>query len=370
MSSIIEYIEKYGGCDFEEKPFNDVDGLILAQFSYLKFDGIVPGVGKDVEDIYMKDILNDSNYENLYADDRYAKNNRALIECMAASKRYGMMRLNYYINLISRRWEMQFSAIVCFVPGDIPVVVYRGTDESIIGWKEDFNMAYMTPIPAQIKAVDFMNFVSERIRGPFRVAGHSKGGNLAVYASMKSPGSIQSRINRIYSYDGPGFTKEALCDGDYLQIKSRVRKLVPKASLVGMLLQCQEEYSVVESKRIGILQHDPYNWVVDDDDFVHVDNVDELAIIQNKAINEWAQNTDSEEMRLFVNQMFDVVEAIGISDLNDFKGNYAEILKRFTLEIERLDENTKELMRAVFKSLFNIFIETVKNQAGISRIGE
>jgi len=370
MSSILEYIEQYGACDFSEKEFNKVDGLILAQFSYLKIDEMVPKVGEDSPSVLLKDILQSEHYEELYLDERYAKNNRAMFERMANSLRFGQIELNHFINLVNKKWEMQFAALVCYLPGGLPMVVFRGTDESVIGWKEDFNMAFLTPIPAQLRSIDYLSYVAERIKGDFNICGHSKGGNLAVYSAMKCSELIETRINTIYSYDGPGFTRDALSGVDFQRIKSKISKFVPKSSIVGMLLQSQEEYRVVESKKFGILQHDPFNWVINDDDFVYFENINELAIIQNKSINEWAENTNSEEMRQFINQLYDVVTEVGITDLNDFKGNYPEILLKFTHAIEGFDDKQKELMKEIFKSLMDSFIGTIKSQVSTALASE
>lgn len=366
MKGILEYIEQYSDVAFDKKPFGNVDGLILSQFAYLKFDSIVPKVGEESADILLKDLQLCDAYEDLFADERYAKNNRELYELMANSLRFGSIRLNHYINLVSRKWELQFSAITCTLSDGETIVVYRGTDESVVGWKEDFNMAYMTPIPSQIKAVDYLNYVSERIAGDFSVCGHSKGGNLAVYAAMKCPESIGKRITSIYSYDGPGFTRKALSEGEYSLVRDRIRKFVPKSSIVGMLLQSQEHYNTVESKKIGILQHDPFNWVVDEDDFVYVKDIDNIAAIHKKTIDEWTDNIGDDEMRDFINQLYEVIDSVGINDLNDFRGNYADILIRFTRALDSIDDKHKELVKTIFKSLIDSFIETVKHQAGIS----
>lgn len=370
MGNIIDYINEYGHLDFIDKPFNDVDGLILSQFSYLKMDGIVPEVGTNSESIELRDIAVHEHLGEMFSDERYAKNNKEFFNALALSRRFGLIRLNHYINLISRKWEMQFSAVCCELSDGTTCVVYRGTDETIIGWKEDFNMAYLTPIPAQIKAVDYLNYVSERISGSFIVGGHSKGGNLSVYAAMKSPIEIRNRITKILSYDGPGFLKETLECSDFADIKSRITKLVPGSSIVGMLLQTQEDYGVVECKHFGILQHDPFNWIVEGDDFVRRSDVKDSFVLQNKVITEWATTTDPQTMRAFSNQLFDVVIKSGIDDLNDIKGNYTELIRQFTLALEDIDDNEKEMLKTIGKSLMSSIIETIKTQSGKARLGE
>ncbi|MBR6159642.1 MAG: DUF2974 domain-containing protein, partial [Lachnospiraceae bacterium] len=269
MKNIIDHIGRYGDFSFEEKPFGKVDALIFSQFAYFKLNGFVPFDGSFDNSVSIKEISQRQDVSELFSDERYAANNSALFYAMASSKRYAGVRLGNFIDLVSNKWEMQFSAVTFYITPDIAHVAFRGTDESIVGWKEDFNMTYMTPIPAQVKAVDYLHYAAERIKGDFTVGGHSKGGNLAVYSAMKCSRYVRERIKVIYSHDGPGFTKETLAGADFDAIKDRIQKFVPRSSIVGMLLQSQESYRVVEARSIGILQHDPFNWAIADDDFVY-----------------------------------------------------------------------------------------------------
>lgn len=370
MGNILDYIKEYGHFDFTEKPFNDVDGLILSQFSYLKMDGIVPEVGTSLPPIELRDIAVHDRLEEMFSDERYAKNNREFFNALVLTKRFGLLKLNHYINLISRRWEMQFSAVCVDLLNGTTCVIYRGTDETLIGWKEDFNMAFLTPIPAQIKAVDYLNYVAERISGDIIVGGHSKGGNLSVYAAMKCPKENRDRIIKILSYDGPGFLRETLEGSDFAQIKSRISKLVPGSSIVGMLLQTQEEYKVVECKKFGILQHDPFNWIVEEDDFVRRSDVNEAFLIQNMAITDWAVNTDPEKMRLVSDILLDVLVQSGVNDLNDLKKNHAELIKNFYQAIESIDDDEKEVIKTVAKGLGSSIVEKLKAQQSKVITGE
>lgn len=365
MNNILEYINEYGNNDFTQKPFSNVDGLILAQFSYLKMDDIVPSVGENKAPVELRDIAFSDKLDDMFKDERYAKNNREFFNKLCSSKRFGTIRLNHYINLVSRKWEMQFSAVCCMLPNGPACVVYRGTDENMIGWKEDFNMAFNPVIPAQQKALSYLSYIAERITGDFIIAGHSKGGNLSEYVTIKCPKVTRDRIIKAYSYDGPGFLPGIISDDEYSILNEKLIKLVPRSSIVGMMLQSLEEYSVVESRNFGILQHDPFNWVVKDDDFVYRDDIREIYALQNSSINEWAIGSDPEQMRAFVNQLFDIFVECGVNDLNDFKGNYAEILLRFTTVIDKMESDQKELMKSVVKNLLDTFIETVKEQTGI-----
>ena len=358
MKNIIDYVVRYGELTFYEKEFNRVDALVLSQFSYLKLDGFVPAVGSFTDGVSIGQIAKSRNVSELFADERYARNNKYLFDAMAASKRFGDVVLNHYINLVSNRWEMQFSAVTSYLTPERAHVVFRGTDETIVGWKEDFNMSFMTPIPAQVKAVDYLHYAAERIRGDFSVGGHSKGGNLAVYSAMKCSGPVRDRITVIYSQDGPGFTKETLAEADFDAIKDRIQKFVPRSSIIGMLLQSQEMYRVIDARSIGILQHDPFNWIVEDDDFVYRDDVAGRYVISDEAVNEWTERADPEEMKVFFNKVFEVFDEAGVSDLNDFKGNMTTILTNAKKVMDSLDDEDRQRIKAVL----SVFFDSIKGQ--------
>ena len=363
MKNIIDYIQKYGDLTFGEKEFNKVDALILSQFSYLKLDGMVPAVGTMLPPVTLKSIALSDRVDELFTDERYKKNNKELFDAMAKSRRFADIRLNHYINLINDKWEMQFSAVTTYLADGVTHVVFRGTDETMIGWKEDFNMAFMTPIPAQVKAVDYLHYAAERIRGEFTVGGHSKGGNLAVYSSMKCSRLVRERIKSIYSQDGPGFTKETLEDADFEAVKDKIQKYVPHSSIIGMLLQSQEKYRVIEAAGFGILQHDPFNWIVEDDDFIYRDDIAERFSISDEAVNKWTDEADPAKMKAFIDKIYEIFVSAGVSDMNDFKGNLTGITAKAIAAAGALDAEDRQLIKAVLSALAECFKDQIINFA-------
>lgn len=359
MPNIIDYIKKYGDCEYSELPFNDVDSLILSQFSYLKFDGLVPQVGQNLPPITIANLSKMPDVDNLFSDERYAKVNRSFFEALATHRRFSFIRLNYYINLVDEKWEMQFSAITCLLPNDHVHVVFRGTDESIIGWKEDLNMAFMSSIPAQEKALDYLNYVSALIEGDFTVGGHSKGGNLAVYAAMMCSSDIRERITEIHSHDGPGFSRKVIRGDEFERIRQKVRKFVPHSSIVGMLLQTQEDYEIVACRNFGLLQHDPFNWIVEGCDFVKRDDLTEHIMLGNDSINAWAQSMSDEELMAFADQLYDVFERAQITDLNEFYRAPAATMKRFLEAAEQIDDKNRKMLREMGRNLAECFKDQV-----------
>lgn len=362
MMSIIDYIRKYGQFDYDELPFNNVDALILSQFSYFKFDGLLPEVGQNLPNVTVSQLSKMPDAQMMFADKRWEKNNRALFEAMSNNRRFSFLRLNHYINIIDDEWDIQFSAITIFLPDNSAHVVFRGTDETFTGWKEDLNMSFMTPIPAQEKALDYVNYVASLLEGDFTIGGHSKGGNLAVYAAMMCSSDIRSRIAKIYNQDGPGFTAKTLAASAYADIKGKIIKLVPHSSIVGMLLDSHEEYEIVACKNFGILQHDPFNWLVEGTDFIYRNELTKHIALQNASVNEWADALSDEELKSFTDAVFDVFERSGVSDLVEYYKNPVESTKKILQAASQMSQDRQEMLKAVMAVLLECVLEQIKDQ--------
>lgn len=362
MMSIIDYIKKYGNLDYSELPFNDVDALILSQFAYFKFDGLIPEVGQDKPYVTVSQLSKMPDAHNMFADERWAKNNKALFEAMSNNRRFSFIRLNHYINIIDEKWDIQFSAVTLLLPNDVAHVVYRGTDETFTGWKEDLNMSFMTPIPAQEKAVDYLNYVAPLIEGDFTVGGHSKGGNLAVYAAMMCSSDIRERITVIYNHDGPGFSKKVLEGADYETVREKIIKLVPHSSIVGMLLTASEDYEIVACKNFGILQHDPFNWIVEGTDFVRRNELSKHIAVQNATVNEWAEGLSDEELKAFTDIVFDVFERSGVTDLVEYYKNPVESTKKILSAANEIPEKQHLMLKSILSALSDSFVEQIKSR--------
>lgn len=358
--TIISYVKKYGDYTFTEKPLNDVDSLVLCQFSYLKFDGMVPGVTENRKSVTMRDLENHKDYEKLFADERFEKDNRALFEVMKKSKRYRDLKINCYINIIETEWETQFSAITFLLDNGLIYIAYRGTDETLIGWKEDFNMAFEAPVPSQAYAAKYLNMVTNKLGNDFYVGGHSKGGNLAVYAALNCIGPVQERALKIYSMDGPGFRPEVLEKFNYDSIKDKIIKILPHSSLVGMLFETSPHIKVVESKTFGLLQHNPFTWLVEGDDFLCVKGLYESRKFTDDTLNEWVQSLDDHQRKMFVDTLYQVVSASKAENLIDFSNDWIKSMNGMITALKEVDEDTKKVLKQIMKSLFEITFERIK----------
>lgn len=363
MGTIIDFIKEYGDYTFSEKPMNEVDSLILSQFSYLKFDGIVPGIEKDGIPVTIGYLDKHQDKEKLFADARYREPNTALFDAMKNSVRYSTLRMNYYVNIIDSEQETQFSAITYLLEDKTVYIAYRGTDETIVGWKEDFNLAFSEPVLGQIRSVEYINMAAGRFHKEFYLGGHSKGGNFAVYAAMNCKREIQDRIVKIFSHDGPGFRPEIRERGHYERIADRVVKIIPHSSLVGMLLESHAEgYIVVESKTFGLLQHDPYTWLVKEDQFVRAKGIYKGRKFMDETLNEWILSMDEEHIHAFVDTLYEVVSASQAATLIDFTSDWKKSMMAVIAALKELDEETAAKLKTIIGLLFEIAGERAKEE--------
>lgn len=354
MGTVLDYLREYGNRSFREKPLTEVDSLALCQLSYLKFDGLVPGVRENKASVTLQSLAEHADFDRLFSDVRYEKVNRELIREMLAGKRFANMKLNCYVNMVEKEWETQFSAVTYFLDDGTVYIAYRGTDENIVGWKEDFNMAFLSPVPGQEYSVKYLSAVAGRLHCPFYVGGHSKGGNLAVYSAMKCPSHIQERIVRVYSMDGPGFRPEVQEKGGYETIADRVVKILPHSSLVGMLFESDMRFQVVESKTFGLAQHDLYSWLVEEDHLVRVDDIYERRKRMDNALNQWILSLNEQQLRTFVDTLYQVIAASQADNLIEFTSEWKRSMNGMLAAMKEVDEETMKVLKEIVWSLFEI----------------
>lgn len=365
--TIVEYIKNYGDYTFAEKPLNHVDSLALCQFCYLKFDGLVPLVTENKRSVTVRQLASDKDFDGLFADERFEKQNRALFGAMLHSKRFSGMKMNCYINIVEEEWETQFSAITFLLGDGTMYIAYRGTDETIVGWKEDFNMAFQSPVPGQAYAVKYLNMVMGRLPNRFYLGGHSKGGNLAVYAAMNCPEAEQERIIRIYSMDGPGFRPEVLEKYKYEAVEERIVKILPHSSLVGMLFETTDHYKVVESRTFGLLQHDPFTWLIEGDDFKYVKGLYGSRRFADDTLNEWVRSLDDEQRRIFVDTLYQVVSASKAENLIELTADWKKSMTGIVTAMKEVDGETQKAIKRIIAELFEIAMERLKEAGNRGR---
>ena len=373
MANMLDYIDWRGDITIHQSGINDVDCLIMAQISYMNFDGVVgnePAASFGEAVVTLSEAsqrlfeLRDSATKGLLLSD----NDTLLLKKLASSRRFGSMKLAAYRAVADEEEEKQFGA-VCIFPGDATVYIsYRGTDDTIVGWKEDLNMSFQTPVPSQVEALKYLNTVAGTFEGRIRIGGHSKGGNLAIYASVMCYDRLKRRIIEIYNNDGPGFLEPMLEKESYIEIKDRIRTIVPETSIVGMLLEHGDSYEVVKSVSKGIMQHDGLSWQVYKNGFVKLDERSKESLVIDSTLRTWIMGLNDEERIAFVDAIYDMLTKAGIRYLSDLEQYKPAMLNNMAKEMFSMEPDKAKMMRRITGALVSEYGRSiVKNIRGDKR---
>ena len=307
---MMDYLTWRGDLSLAASPWNQVDGLILASFSYNDLGEHARGE----EEITLRELasLLDLRERRLNTCGREWCE---LLYAMADTERFGGMRIHHYEDRIDPAREMQFSALTAELSDGQTYIAFRGTDNSLVGWREDFAMSYESPVPAQEEALAYLEAAGQRSPGPLLVGGHSKGGNLAAYAAARVSPDIQGRIRAVYSFDGPGLDEETITSAGYERICPALWSVVPQSSVVGLLMHYHQEYTVVRSTALGLLQHDAFTWQVQGPRFMELPDVDRSSRLMDETLHQWLKACTPEQRRAFMDAVFSVLESTGAPTL-------------------------------------------------------
>ena len=354
MANIFDYLSWRGDLDFSVSPFNPVDNIIFSQLSYLTLDDIVPGPEqkKGIDICLAMRIYNEKMNTPGVRLSSIFKEDPALINALGSSKRFGNCHLFGYVNNVDTDLEIQFSALCVYTGDGSCFITFRGTDTSIVGWKEDFNMSFKEAIPSQIEAVKYLEKMAPMIKGPLRIGGHSKGGNLAIYAASHCDKKIQHRITDIFSNDAPGFHDSVINGAGFAAVKNRIHSYVPQSSIIGMFLEHGNDYKVIKSSESGLLQHSLYSWEVTHNDLMYVDNVTVSSRYVNNTLREWIGGLDNEHREQFTEGIYAILSAADVKSISDIEKSWFNSAIRIIKSLGNIDESTRNLIIKTLKELF------------------
>lgn len=348
-NNFFTYLKWRGDLLVKDFPFNEVDALILSELVYVHFEGIVPGIEEDgcitIREANAK-YMKSTTREMLYYKDK-----EILFDALAVSPRFADMTLCNYVSTYDQEAQEQFAAMHVNVMPGFTFVAFRGTDSTVVGWREDLNMSFMMPVPAQQSAVEY---VEKTVKGLFRkycFGGHSKGGNLAVYSGVFCNPKIQKKITQIYNFDGPGFNRKMINDEAYKRVESRIETFVPEQSIVGLLMEHEEDYKVVESTEFAILQHEGFSWVIDRDAFVLVDEVNKYSKTLSVTLKAWLAQMNTAERKAVVDAFFDVFVNAGINDFTEIVDMDMKMAGSLIKEVAKVPQEQRDKVMKLVKLL-------------------
>lgn len=368
MTTLLKYVERYQDLTFIEKPLNEVDVLILNELVYFPLDNFVAHTFNLEVALSLKDFaLQFKPYTNLFKTTNWVLTTQVridLLNLIAISPRFRDVKIFGFREQVDLEIEFQFAAVSFLIPmghAEKILTAFRGTDDSLIGWKEDANMSFQVEVPSQQVAKLYLHHLATLTDQPLLVSGHSKGGNLAIYASSFVPLQVQERIGGIFSFDGPGMHLATIETSDYENIQDKINFYVPEDSVVGMMLEHTVEPSIIKSRKIGFAQHLVTNWLIEDDHLMRSDGVSATSQLVQQTLHEWTDQYTSAELEFFVNRFFDLLFQTGAKSLVEITKHKVKFIKLFTDEMSKLDPSTRQILDEQFAHLFRIAFDQIRS---------
>lgn len=378
MANIIDYIDWRGDIDFTASPFNEIDAVILCQITYLNFEGLIPSEFCK-KGVTLRQIAQSFSAAPDVEDrsDTGALINRETFDLFikaANSNRFGSIEASGFINKIDLQKEEQFAAATFRIrkagkKNPSVCIVYRGTDDTIVGWKEDFNLGYKETVPAQKDALEYLEKAASFFAGRISIAGHSKGGNLAIYAAVNAGKKIQNRLFTVYNNDGPGFSEGFFRTEEYLGIREKIRSYFPQLSIIGMLFCHDSVYTTVESDNEGLYQHDPFSWHTQALNFVRKEDTTEQSKFIASTVNQWIQEIPTEEREVFIEAIFSVLNSTKAKTNSELSSNMFSSAKTMFKSYSRLSPQTRSTVGKVLQLLFKVSVSNIESSGLSTALG-
>lgn len=346
MSNLSDYLEWRGDLSFEQSPFNKCDALLFSLVSYIDFKEIVPeSVSEKIKWSSAAEKLTAiSDFEQRKQLGQMINDNTVDIFLKASRyPRFNNLFISKYEAILDEEKKEQFSAVTIDV-GKTACVVFRGTDDTLVGWHEDFNLVNLDAIPSQVDADRYFSEVcayQKKSRGNIVIIGHSKGGHLAVDTAKRAEKSYKKLIQDVYNFDGPGFPKEYFEQREYLAVAPKIHSFYPEFSIVGMIFEHTDGYEIVKSSELAVMQHDPLSWQIKAASFENADSFRDESIFFYNALNGWIARLDTEQRKSLVESLFSVLYASGAKTNTDLDHDKLSNMRRMLSAYMELDSDTK-----------------------------
>ena len=349
----LDYLEERGHLPFSQAPFCIIDSLILSVCAYAPLEGVLPGLSAQ-EALPFRQAVNRLttqagwDHTGVLMADQIPR----LVVRTAESPRFAQVRLGCCESILDEETGTQFAALTWFLPDGTLYLSFRGTDDSLVGWKECFRMAFTFPIPAQKLAEDYLAQVAARHPGKLRLGGHSKGGNLAVWAAVHAQPMVRRRILRVDSHDGPGFTRDLTGTPAYQALAKRIRIFVPQSSLVGALLHQDRHCQVIRSHGSGTVgQHDPFSWEVEGTQYRLLPRRSAFGRKSAGTVHAWLAAMSPQEQEEFVEVLFHLLAAGHAKTLTDITSALADNALSMAKAYKALDRTTRREIRSYLRRM-------------------
>lgn len=372
MKNMLDYIKEFGHVSFEERAFSEIDALVLTELEYLPLEKVVPSDENGENFVTVKEI---AEYMQEHKQELFDENPMMITEerhevsqVIADAPRFQSLKFFGVVSVWDKDTTKQFAAVTVEVEPSVRLVVFRGTDETLIGWKEDFLMTYSPLVEAQTDAKEYLAKQASLWDGDLMVSGHSKGGNLAIYAAATQVEDVQLRIVDIFCFDSPGLYRSVLETKGYQNIVPLAMRYIPQDSLVGLMLESEVPYVIVKSNATGAMQHSAMTWEIEDGQFIKMEKLTKNSQLNDQTFKKWTESVSDEELELFWNVFFELLFNAGIDTVNDLYGQFMHYVQEFLKAAGEMDEEKRELLTRIALLLVSTRFEVWKDSLDMSEL--
>ena len=372
MKNMLDYIKEFGHVSFEERAFSEIDALVLTELEYLPLEKVVPSDENGENFVTVKEI---AEYMQEHKQELFDENpmmitqeRHEVSQVIADAPRFQSLKFFGVVSVWDKDTTKQFAAVTVEVEPSVRLVVFRGTDETLIGWKEDFLMTYSPLVAAQTDAKEYLAKQASLWGGDLMISGHSKGGNLAIYAAATQEEDVQLRIVDIFCFDSPGLYRSVLETKGYQNIVPLAMRYIPQDSLVGLMLESEVPYVIVKSNATGAMQHSAMTWEIEDGQFIKMEKLTKNSQLNDQTFKKWTESVSDEELELFWNVFFELLFNAGIDTVNDLYGQFMHYVQEFLKAAGEMDEEKRELLTRIALLLVSTRFEVWKDSLDMSEL--
>jgi len=372
MKNMLDYIKEFGHVSFEERAFSEIDALVLTELEYLPLEKVVPSDENGENFVTVKEI---AEYMQEHKQELFDENpmmitqeRHEVSQVIADAPRFQSLKFFGVVSEWDKDTTKQFAAVTVEVEPSVRLVVFRGTDETLIGWKEDFLMTYSPLVAAQTDAKEYLAKQASLWGGDLMISGHSKGGNLAIYAAATQEEDVQLRIVDIFCFDSPGLYRSVLETKGYQNIVPLAMRYIPQDSLVGLMLESEVPYVIVKSNATGAMQHSAMTWEIEDGQFIKMEKLTKNSQLNDQTFKKWTESVSDEELELFWNVFFELLFSVGIDTVNDLYGQFMHYVQEFLKAAGNMDEEKRELLTRIALLLVSTRFEVWKDSLDMSEM--
>lgn len=372
MNTTYDYIHWRGDIPFSKCPLNEIDALIFALLSNIEYISIFKEFDLNRQILLteiVKEFKNNGTYKNMDNLSKFEKQNLKLLSDLCEYKRFSTAKLFGYKRHFDEKNYIQFSAISFILEDNSVVLAFRGTDSSLVGWKEDFAMSFKSAVGSQQDCFNYINEIGKLGAKEFFTCGHSKGGNLAVYAALKASNNLQDKISKVFNFDGPGFNKKSVNSYEFEHLGiNKITTIVPQSSMVGILMQHAEPINVVySSNKTGIFQHYPLSWEVCPTHFRRLECTDSLSKNFNETTRYFLESMSDEEMEKFTDALFEMFHEKGALTFRDVVMNPGKTISTMHSVHQKIPEEYKSFLETLGKAMVKATMQVNKDSKRSSK---